>query len=171
MPFIMGALMIVICVAMNLFGTSFVGRESIVFVLALLAPFGILVWYGFSSANLGAAPTTLAKPDLLKLPQAEKYAKTFGGGHVLITSIWQFLWTELDTTTGVLRERGVVDVVGDPAKLASASPKALAGAAEKLVALISMSTAARSTITGGDRLATLLAYHARTMVVAVQDAG
>ena len=64
-PFVMGALMIVICVAMNLLGTSFVGQESIIFVLALLAPFGILVWYGFSSSHPGAAQATLTKPDLL----------------------------------------------------------------------------------------------------------
>ena len=44
-PFLIGVCMIVVCAAMNLLGTHFVGEESIFLVLALLLPFGILAWY------------------------------------------------------------------------------------------------------------------------------
>ena len=85
-PLILGALMITSCVAMNLLGTSFVGRGSIVFVLALLAPFGLLVWCGFSSAHLGAAPTNLTKTDLL--------------GGILI-AMWNYMgWDNASTIAG-----------------------------------------------------------------------
>jgi amino acid transporter len=85
-PLILGALMIAACVAMNLLGTSFVGRGSIVFVLALLAPFGLLVWCGFSSAHLGVAPTHLTKTDLL--------------GGILI-AMWNYMgWDNASTIAG-----------------------------------------------------------------------
>jgi amino acid transporter len=64
-PFLIGVLMIVVCVAMNLRGTHFVGEGSIFLVLALLTPFGILVWYGFSSPAIATTSTHLTKPDLL----------------------------------------------------------------------------------------------------------
>ena len=89
-PFAMGALMITACVAMNLLGTGFVGRGSILFVLALLAPFGILVWYGFSSTHLGAAPTNLTQPDLL--------------GGILI-AMWNFMgWDNASTIAGDVKD-------------------------------------------------------------------
>ena len=89
-PFAIGALMITACVAMNLLGTSFVGRGSILFVLALLAPFGILVWYGFSSAHFGAAPRTFPKPDLL--------------GGILI-AMWNFMgWDNASTIAGDVKD-------------------------------------------------------------------
>jgi amino acid transporter len=64
-PFLVGVLMIVVCAAMNLMGTHFVGEESIFLVLALLAPFAILVWFGFSTSAASAPSTHLTKPDLL----------------------------------------------------------------------------------------------------------
>lgn len=64
-PFLIGVFMIVVCAAMNLRGTHFVGEESIFLVLALLLPFGILVWYGFSSPAAATASTHLTRPDLL----------------------------------------------------------------------------------------------------------
>ena len=85
-PFGLGALMIATCVAMNLLGTSFVGRGSIIFVLALLAPFGLLVWYGFSSPHLGAAHGNLTKSDLL--------------GGILI-AMWNYMgWDNASTIAG-----------------------------------------------------------------------
>jgi amino acid transporter len=89
-PFVLGALMIAACVAMNLLGTSFVGRGSIVFVLALLVPFGFLVWYGFSSSQLGAAPAPLTKPDLL--------------GGILI-AMWNYMgWDNGSTIAGDVKD-------------------------------------------------------------------
>ena len=64
-PFVVGVVMIAVCAAMNLRGTHFVGEESIFLVLALLAPFAILVWIGFSTPAVATASTHLTKPDLL----------------------------------------------------------------------------------------------------------
>lgn len=89
-PFILGALMIATCVAMNLLGTSFVGRGSIIFVLALLAPFGLLAWCGLSSSNLGAAQTNLTKPDFL--------------GGILI-AMWNYMgWDNASTIAGDVQD-------------------------------------------------------------------
>ena len=89
-PLIMGALMIVACVAMNLLGTSFVGRGSIIFVLALLAPFGFLVWDGFASSHPGAAPANLTPPDLL--------------GGILI-AMWNYMgWDNASTIAGDVKD-------------------------------------------------------------------
>ncbi len=63
--FIVGLAMIVVCAAMNLLGTHFVGEESIVLVLLLLAPFAILVWYGYATMPATAPSPHLTKPDLL----------------------------------------------------------------------------------------------------------
>jgi amino acid transporter len=64
-PFLIGVVMIVVCAAMNLLGTHFVGEESIYLVLLLLAPFAILVWVGFRAAPALASSQHLTKPDLL----------------------------------------------------------------------------------------------------------
>jgi len=89
-PFTLGALMIATCVAMNLFGTSFVGRGSIIFVLALLAPFGFLGWWGFSPSHLGAAQANLTKPDL------------FGG---ILIAMWNFMgWDNASTVAGDVQD-------------------------------------------------------------------
>jgi amino acid transporter len=89
-PFTMGAVMIATCVAMNLLGTSFVGRGSIIFVLALLAPFGFLVWWGFSSLHLGAAQANLTKPDL------------FGG---ILIAMWNYMgWDNASTIAGDVQD-------------------------------------------------------------------
>ena len=64
-PFVVGVVMIVVCAAMNLLGTHFVGEESIFLVLALLAPFAVLVWFGFATPAAGVPSPHLTKPDLL----------------------------------------------------------------------------------------------------------
>ena len=89
-PFIIGVAMIAACVVMNLLGTSFVGQGSIVFVLALLAPFGFLVWHGFLSSPAGATPANLTKPDLI--------------GGILI-AMWNYMgWDNASTIAGDVRD-------------------------------------------------------------------
>jgi amino acid transporter len=64
-PYILMTGMIAICAAMNLLGTHFVGEGSILFVLVLLVPFGILVWYGCAFPHPGTVHSTLTKTDVL----------------------------------------------------------------------------------------------------------
>jgi len=89
-PFAIGLLMIVVCVAMNLLGTRFVGRGSIYFVLALLAPFGLLVWFGFSSPHPAVTQTHLTKPDLLA---------------GMLIAMWNFMgWDNASTIAGDVKD-------------------------------------------------------------------
>ena len=86
LPFLIGALMIAVCVVMNLLGTSFVGQGSIVFILFLLAPFGFLIWHGIASPHLASAPPTLTKTDAL--------------GGILI-AMWNYMgWDNASTIAG-----------------------------------------------------------------------
>lgn len=64
-PLLMGTAMIAVSVAMNLLGTTVVGEGTIVFVVAVLAPFGFLTWIGFASLPHAGAAAQLTKPDLL----------------------------------------------------------------------------------------------------------
>lgn len=85
-PFAMGMLMIAVCVAMNLLGTRFVGEGSIIFVLALLAPFAVLVGYGLVFAHPAAARPALTRTDLL--------------GGILI-GMWNYMgWDNASTIAG-----------------------------------------------------------------------
>ena len=85
LPFLIGVLMIVVCVIMNLLGTGFVGKGTIVFVLLLLAPFVFLVWHGFASPHL-APPSALTKTDFL--------------GGILI-AMWNYMgWDNASTIAG-----------------------------------------------------------------------
>jgi amino acid transporter len=88
-PFAIGALMILACVVMNLFGTRFVGESSIVFVLFLLAPFALLVWHGIASPPLAASAPTLTRTDAL--------------GGILI-AMWNYMgWDNASTIAGDVR--------------------------------------------------------------------
>ncbi len=88
-PFLIGALMILACVVMNLFGTRFVGESSIVFVLFLLAPFAFLIWHGIASTPLAGNPPALTRTDAL--------------GGILI-AMWNYMgWDNASTIAGDVR--------------------------------------------------------------------
>ena len=91
-PILFGVLMIAACVAMNLLGTSFVGEESIFFVLFLLAPFGFLLWHGIHLPRLATSTPapTLTKTDLL--------------GGILI-AMWNYMgWDNASTIAGDVKD-------------------------------------------------------------------
>ena len=89
-PFLIGVLMIAVCVVMNLLGTNFVGQGTILFVLLLLAPFGFLVWYGFSTPHIAVAQPALTRTDL------------FGG---VLIAMWNYMgWDNASTIAGDVRQ-------------------------------------------------------------------
>ena len=92
-PFLLGVGMIVACVLMNLLGTHFVGEGSIFFVLALLAPFVVLVWFGFGIAHRPTAGPALTRTDLL--------------GGILIAMWNTWVGTTHRQSRGTWRMRGV----------------------------------------------------------------
>jgi amino acid transporter len=89
-PLLIGCLMIVVCVAMNLLGTNFVGQGTVFFVLFLLAPFGFLVWLGLALPHPSAAPATLMKSDF------------FGG---ILIAMWNYMgWDNASTIAGDVKD-------------------------------------------------------------------
>jgi len=96
LPIFIGVVMIATCVVMNLFGTRFVGEETIWFVLFLLAPFGFLLWHGLSFPHLHLAPLDLnVKPTLTKTD--------FLGG--ILIAMWNYMgWDNASTIAGDVKD-------------------------------------------------------------------
>jgi amino acid transporter len=90
LPFFIGVAMISACVAMNLFGTGFVGTGSMLFVLLLLAPFAVLTSRGFAVAHAATAAPALTHTD------------AFGG---ILIAMWNYMgWDNASTIAGDVRE-------------------------------------------------------------------
>jgi Type ISP C-terminal specificity domain/Eco57I restriction-modification methylase len=105
--------------------------------------------------------------EMLRLPQAKRYAELFGGGHVLLTNLWQFTWAELGPG-GELEERETIALSSSSRVFESSRPTPLSGAADRLVNMLLAATASRPTIKEADLVARLLAHHAKAMVDAIE---
>jgi amino acid transporter len=93
-PFAIGALMILACVVMNLFGTRFVGESSIVFVLFLLAPFAFLIWHGMIWHGTATPPLAAPAPALT-------HTDALGG---ILIAMWNYMgWDNASTIAGDVR--------------------------------------------------------------------
>lgn len=119
-------------------------------------------------AAVEAKGPNVGKEKLLDLGQGRRYARSFGGGHVLLTNLWQVVWAELDEEAGELVERDAVDLVDNPGELGRKRPRSTSNAAHELLALLDAVGALRSTIEDAERVATLLAYHATKMLEKVE---
>jgi hypothetical protein len=105
--------------------------------------------------------------EMLRLPQAKRYAELFGGGHVLLTNLWQFTWAELGPG-GELEEREMVALSSSSKAFDSIRPTPLPGAGDRLLDMLIAATANRPTIREADLVARLLAHHAKAMVDAIE---
>jgi amino acid transporter len=86
MPTLIGGLVIVVCTAVNLRGARAVGMSSVVFTLALLSPFAILIW---NASFLPAASVHDTKPASLDL---------IGG---ILVAMWNYMgWDNASTVAG-----------------------------------------------------------------------
>jgi hypothetical protein len=117
-----------------------------------------------------AKPLNLDKTALLSLSQGERYARTFGGGHVLLTNFWTFIWAELDPNSGHLVEKDSLSLIADSAEIISGRFHPIPNSVERLATLIEGATSVRAVITDADQVARLLAYHAQLMVESINDA-
>ena len=54
-------------------------------------------------------PADITKEAFLRLDQGRRYAQSFGGGHVLLTNTWQFVWAELTKNGDLIERDSVVD--------------------------------------------------------------
>ena len=91
LPFLIGALMVLICVLLNMLGTHAVGDSSILLVLFLLAPFAFLI----ARSIAGAHPPTAAAP------AAVPHTDALGG---ILIAMWNYMgWDNASTIAGDVR--------------------------------------------------------------------
>lgn len=106
---------------------------------------------------------------LIRSAQAARYARTFGGGTVLVTNLWEFAIARLDST-GVLQETGRVALVQSAAALdkkATVDPQIT----RELQLLLEDGCQVRGAMTEPELVARLLAYHGTHMRDAIVGAG
>lgn len=113
-------------------------------------------------------PTSWSLDSLLASDQARRYARSFGGGRVLLTNLWAFSLARI--SGDCLEEVDRVQLVPSEGALDHPFPD-VSLAAESLVALLEAGCAVRSTLRRPAQVASLLAYHARHMVQAIEAAG
>jgi len=90
MPIIVGGLVIAVCTAVNLRGAGAVGMSSVVFTLALLSPFAIVIW---KASCLPAAPLREANAGGLDL---------LGG---ILIAMWNYMGWDNSSTVAAEVER------------------------------------------------------------------
>lgn len=105
--------------------------------------------------------------EMLRLPQAKRYAELFGGGHVLLTNLWQFRWAELGPA-GELEERQTVGLSTSSKVFDSVKSAPATGSGDRLFDMLLAATANRPTIREPDLVARLLAHHAKGMVDTIE---
>jgi Type ISP C-terminal specificity domain/N-6 DNA Methylase len=113
-------------------------------------------------------PPRTTEADLHRLPQASRYARTFGGGRVLLTNLWLFVLAEFrENVTGptVLARVKLLDSFEE----LETSTHARADAID-LEQLIAHGAEIRQTIHDAERVAATLAYHAKQMLAAIEEA-
>jgi hypothetical protein len=106
---------------------------------------------------------------LAKSAQAKRYAKTFGGGKVLVTNYASFALAELDVASDKLQLIDRVDLVASIHEFSKVTPEPLTNAAERLSGLLEAACAVRGSISKPQRVAQLLAYHGRLMMEEIQS--
>lgn len=106
--------------------------------------------------------------DLLGVDQGKRYASTFGGGWVLLTNVRLFLLARL-ASSGNLEEVMHAEIVAAESDLDVAG-RPLVDPADRLLALLELGTEPRATLTHPRQVADHLAFHAREMVEAINDA-
>lgn len=112
-------------------------------------------------------PATVSRDQLLSLEQGRRYARQFGGGHVLVTNLREYVWAELDGDQ--LIERDAVTVLSERGRTESIVVDG--EVTRKLVEMLQAACSHRAIVRDPDLLARLLAYHASQMLEAVHEAG
>lgn len=119
-------------------------------------------------APVEVKPATYSTADLLGLDQGVRYARTFGGGYVLLTNLKDFIWASEDG--GSLRELESVSLLTDDdltKKRLAVSPDA----SDRLFRLVTRAAESRRLIADPRRVAHLLAICARRILEHVEQRG
>ena len=117
-----------------------------------------------------AKPPTVEIRDIVASAQALKYARTFGGGAVLVTNLREFAIARLDPQTGALVEEDRVVLVDTDEGLAT-SVTVSAEAAAAFVGMLDTACQVRGSLGDPEDVARLLAFHAGRMRDAVDATG
>jgi hypothetical protein len=107
-------------------------------------------------------PERMSPKQLLKLTQAKRYARTFGGGHVLLTNLRTFIWAEL-TDADRLEERDRVELLADGTSVAGGAKGLANGESERLLEMLRAAWSLRPVMDEPSVVARLLAYHAKRL--------
>jgi hypothetical protein len=100
--------------------------------------------------------------------QVVGYARSYGGGRVLVTNLRHFAVAELDNLGRALQFIAQpVELVCHATDLSSVHPPALPGVEAALPELLVAGTATRGTLKDPEMLAVLLAFHAKAMLTQV----
>lgn len=108
---------------------------------------------------------------LLASGQALSYAQTFGGGYVLLTNLREWVLAVIDDGTGMLVEADRVTLAATENDLDAANPTIATNALDRLRGMIETGCQVRGANKSPKVVASLLAYHARQMRDAINDAG
>jgi hypothetical protein len=100
--------------------------------------------------------------------QAQRYAKSFGGGRVMVTNLYQFALARLDGSSLVIEDQ--VDLLEDETHL-DRSRNDLGNRPRDLAALIEQGCQVRGTLADPKVVANFLAYHARGMRDSINGSG
>lgn len=110
-----------------------------------------------------AKASTVTAEQLLQLEQGPRYAEAFGGGWVLLTNLDDFVLARL-------YESQLVEV--DRVSLAPPAPGEddAVEASARLLEILELGTELRATLSRADQVAAHLAFHARLIAEAIEDA-
>jgi SAM-dependent methyltransferase len=115
-------------------------------------------------------PPTVEIEDILGSAQALKYARTFGGGAVLVTNIREFAMGRIDQLTDALVEEDRV-VLANSAALLETKLAVGTETAAAFVGMLDTACQVRGSLRDPEDLARLLAFHAGRMRDAVEATG
>ena len=115
-------------------------------------------------------PAGTAMARLIASKQASDYARTFGGGAVLLTNLREWVLARRDDS-GTLVEEARVSLVASEAELDLQAPSVRPAALRDLTMLVESGCLVRGNYGSPKTVASLLAYHARNMRDAVVAAG
>lgn len=112
-------------------------------------------------------PPTTTPDQLLRLEQGTRYARDFGGGWVLLTNLYDFVLARLANGNGLAEVSRVSLPRPDADRQQQPPPR---DTASRLLAVLEFGTELRATLHRADQVAAHLAFHAREISAAIEEA-
>ena len=119
---------------------------------------------GVLVAPVEAKPADWDLAAIIARRQVRGYARSYGGGRVVVTNLRHVAIAELDAAGRLQFIRQPVALVATPGELDAVHPTPAPTAAADLASLLNAGTATRGTVKDPEMLAQLLAFHAKGML-------